>query len=111
MSELGPDDADALDLETRELCPDGACTGVVGADGRCRVCGKLGEAPFRGPTVNLTLTPAPVPLPGPDVDFRPLDSTTLESDGDFDTERQLCPDGACVGLIGFDGRCKVCGRA
>ena len=25
--------------------------------------------------------------------------------------RELCPDGACVGLIGSDGKCKVCGRA
>jgi hypothetical protein len=25
--------------------------------------------------------------------------------------RQLCSDGACVGLIGDDGTCKVCGRA
>jgi len=25
--------------------------------------------------------------------------------------RRLCPDGACIGLIGLDGKCKVCGRA
>jgi hypothetical protein len=25
--------------------------------------------------------------------------------------RQLCSDGACVGLIGDDGTCKTCGRA
>jgi hypothetical protein len=25
--------------------------------------------------------------------------------------RLLCPDGSCIGLIGADGRCKVCGRA
>lgn len=25
--------------------------------------------------------------------------------------RQLCPDGSCIGVIGDDGRCKVCGRA
>ena len=24
--------------------------------------------------------------------------------------RALCPDGGCVGVIGADGRCKVCGR-
>jgi hypothetical protein len=27
------------------------------------------------------------------------------------TERKVCPDGACIGVIGDDGRCKVCGRA
>jgi hypothetical protein len=25
--------------------------------------------------------------------------------------RQLCADGSCVGVIGSDGTCKVCGRA
>jgi hypothetical protein len=26
-------------------------------------------------------------------------------------QRTLCPDGACVGVIGDDGKCKTCGRA
>jgi len=26
-------------------------------------------------------------------------------------QRQLCPDGSCVGVIGPDGTCKVCGHA
>ena len=26
-------------------------------------------------------------------------------------QRELCPDGACVGVIGDDGLCKTCGRA
>jgi hypothetical protein len=30
---------DELDLENRRLCPDGACIGVIGANGRCKVCG------------------------------------------------------------------------
>jgi hypothetical protein len=29
--------------------------------------------------------------------------------GEWD-QRQLCPDGRCVGVIGPDGTCKVCGR-
>src|SRR5215212_8490263 len=29
----------------------------------------------------------------------------------WDDDRMLCPDGACVGVIGPDGTCKVCGRA
>jgi len=32
------------------------------------------------------------------------------SPGDW-SARRLCPDGACIGLIGLDGRCRVCGRA
>jgi hypothetical protein len=34
-----------------------------------------------------------------------------ESDGAFDDDRELCPDGACIGILGSDGRCKVCGRS
>jgi hypothetical protein len=26
-------------------------------------------------------------------------------------QRYLCPDGSCIGVIGPDGTCKVCGRA
>jgi hypothetical protein len=26
-------------------------------------------------------------------------------------QRQLCPNGGCIGVIGTDGTCKVCGRA
>ena len=25
----------------REVCPDGACTGVIGLEGRCKVCGHV----------------------------------------------------------------------
>ena len=28
----------------------------------------------------------------------------------FDPGRRLCPDGSCIGIIGSDGRCTVCGR-
>src|SRR5215831_14558482 len=30
--------------------------------------------------------------------------------GEWD-QRELCPDGACIGVIGPEGTCKVCGRA
>jgi hypothetical protein len=51
------------------------------------------------------------------------DEELEEGDGDEDaepvapaavgawTERKLCPDGACVGVIGDDNKCRVCGRA
>jgi hypothetical protein len=78
---------DALDLDGRELCPDGACTGVLGDDGVCRVCGAGGVAPVE---------PAPA-------------AVIEAAEPSFDDDRRLCPDGACVGLLGDDGRCKVCG--
>src|SRR5512142_3159570 len=32
---------DEIDFEHRILCPDGACIGVIGPDGRCKVCGAF----------------------------------------------------------------------
>lgn len=31
---------DPYAMENRRLCPDGNCIGILGADGRCVVCGK-----------------------------------------------------------------------
>lgn len=33
-----------------------------------------------------------------------------DASDDWD-QRQLCPDDACIGLIGPDGKCKVCKRS
>jgi hypothetical protein len=30
--------------------------------------------------------------------------------GGFDPSRRLCDDGSCVGVVGSDGRCGVCGK-
>jgi hypothetical protein len=32
-----------LEWSERKVCPDGACIGVIGDDGRCKVCGRVGE--------------------------------------------------------------------
>ncbi len=84
---------DAFEPARRELCPDGSCIGLVGADGRCKVCG--------------TVSPSAVADPR-------RQGMVANSDGDDaaeDDDRELCPDGSCIGLIGADGRCNVCGRA
>lgn len=38
----------------------------------------------------------------------PIESETA-GDDDF-ADRILCSDGACIGVIGPDGKCKVCGK-
>ena len=78
-----------LDLENRELCPDGSCTGVMGDDGRCPECGRSvsGAAP------------------------EPMAAEPESGDEGLDDDRQLCPDGNCTGLLGSDGRCKECGAS
>jgi len=81
---------DEIDLENRQLCPDGSCTGVLGPDGRCRECGRSADG----------ATPE-----------GPVSAEAAASEDLFDEDRELCPDGSCTGLLGPDGRCKECGRS
>ena len=91
----------------RELCSDGNCLGVV-VDGRCNVCRLPGE----GSGAGYAAATSPAELPGYDaVDDAQPDGAAAGDQTGFDDERQLCADGACTGILGPDGRCKVCGRS
>jgi hypothetical protein len=137
----------------RRLCSDGACIGVIGSDGNCKVCGKAAadyddhddhddhddddyddedpddhddgevagdddepyddeqddEAEADDHDPDEIDPPAPV---GVNAAGNPGATTEAHQDPDDPTKpRALCPDGACVGVIGADGRCKVCGKA
>jgi hypothetical protein len=93
---------DQLDLESRELCPDGSCIGVLGDDRKCKVCGMASDGT---PGVRVEREeqdePEEMEASGSDAD--------ADAGADAGDERELCPDGTCIGLIGADGRCKVCG--
>ena len=103
--------------DQRILCKDGNCIGIIGADGRCKTCGL----PYDGE------------LPSPEADTHPADDgvdaspadqqVTGEEEGIGDDpavaphvvddsweNRTLCLDESCIGVIGPDGRCKVCGK-
>lgn len=105
MARTGQDED--LDFANRQLCPDGACIGVLDASGICKVCGQRGAAapggPFRAD-----------PGDGDDVLEEKVEVVAVAMEGDdggaFDPSRELCPDGACIGVIGANGRCKVCGK-
>jgi len=93
-----------FDAAQRHLCPDGACTGLVGPDGRCAVCGlEGGQPPERGAASSNPRESRPAAQPSVSV-------AAEGADGGFDVARKLCDDGSCVGVIGPDGRCGVCGR-
>jgi hypothetical protein len=96
-------DREAFDADERELCPDGACTGLIGANGRCKVCGLAGDGSrARSPHEAATR----------DADehaSRDEHGSREDLASPDDDDRQLCPDGACIGIIGSDGKCKVCG--
>lgn len=96
-----------FDPAQRHLCPDGSCTGLVGADGRCTVCGLEGEAP---PPGRGQARAARESQPAPEAASTSPGSVAAETEGGFDASRRLCDDGNCVGVIGPDGRCAVCGR-
>ena len=132
--------------DQRQLCPDGACVGVIGADGTCKTCGRAapnwGDERKRG-----LMDPPDEDDDEDDRDPADLDDEAGEDDGDEGyedddgdddgeddgedegdadrdgeirasgassgtewTARRLCPDGTCIGVIGANGRCKVCGR-
>ena len=98
----------------RRLCPDGACIGVIGPNGRCSECGRAPgdarEAPApaeispRTPTSGRSRRRS-----GRDRSRATRRRLAASSDSDFNPGRRLCDDGSCLGVIGPDGRCNVCG--
>ena len=87
----------------RRLCPDGSCVGVLKSDGTCSVCGRDASG-VAAASQNET----------DETDSVAADDGVSASEGvgaeGFDPRRRLCDDGSCVGVIGADGRCGVCGQ-
>jgi hypothetical protein len=102
----------------RRLCPDGSCVGVIGPDGRCGVCGRTSDGKPRvlagGAADGATFDDDPDDhASAAEAQPAPMGQGGGQGDGQgggFDSNRRLCDDGSCVGLIGPDGRCNVCGR-
>lgn len=102
-------EASAFDPESRRLCPDDNCIGVIGPDGKCKVCGKQSpDGPPPAPDAPKAAKPAPAR------DEKKAAKPSLSGKGEarvFDPDdRVLCSDDCCTGLIGPDGKCKVCGK-
>ena len=104
------DDTETNFNPRRRLCPDGGCIGIIGRDGLCAVCGTKDSG---GPALTPSVAGSEEELDAADVEAE------LESDDEgaadtgesgFDPSRRLCSDDACVGVIGGDNRCKVCGK-
>ena len=92
-----------IDWDTRVLCSDESCIGTIGPDGKCRECNKpyegvLPEGHGKETIKSAATEQAKAVLP-----------EDTGSDDDWD-KRVLCSDGACIGVIGPDGRCKECGK-
>jgi hypothetical protein len=90
----------------RELCTEGACIGVIGPDGFCKECGRPGPSTSIDPR-NQGLRP--VEEVAEEIEAAIAESALPTAPEDF-ADRELCPDGACIGVLGADGRCSECGR-
>lgn len=97
----------------RQLCPDGACVGVIGSDGTCKVCGRAapnwGDERKRGMVEHTDDEHEDDDEDAPE-DRGPLSTSDANADPDWE-QRKLCPDDACIGVIGADGTCNVCKRS
>jgi len=116
----------AFNPSQRRLCPDGSCVGLLDSDGRCRVCGRRGDAgaPASGaPASGAPADDASAAAADADDDFGDTDSDTdrdldqavvagglAGANGGFRADRRLCDDGSCVGVVGANGVCSVCGQ-
>ncbi len=108
QEEISPNSSD---WNNRVLCSDGSCIGVIGSDGRCKECGKKneGDLPVQNPPETEDQTEAQE-----EVDSS-LEKNEIHEVADAPVDevwenRVLCSDGACIGVIGPDGKCKECGK-
>ena len=98
--------------DNRILCSDGNCIGVIGADGRCKECGRK----YGGPLPEISVVEQEDPVGGEDEEMPAApdesDTNTVEESPVNEDwgNRVLCRDGNCIGVIGPDGKCKECGK-
>jgi len=92
-----------IDWDARVLCSDESCIGTIGPGGKCRECGKPYEGVLPECHVQETVKPAATE------EAKSVSSEDTGSDDDWG-KRVLCSDGACIGVIGPDGKCRECGK-
>jgi hypothetical protein len=89
------------DWEKRILCSDESCIGTIGADGKCKECGKSYDGTLSAENVTEDVRAV--------VAEEPQQVSTNAAPDDWD-QRILCSDESCIGIIGTDGKCKACGK-
>ena len=95
----------AFEPEDRELCPDGACIGVIGPDGRCKECGLAGLTSTLDPRAQGLRSEEEI---SDEVEAHVVAYSTPAAPDDFE-DRLLCSDGGCIGILGPEGCCTECG--
>jgi hypothetical protein len=117
-SPVSSDTASGVDLLHRSLCPDGECIGLLGPDGRCKECGRVGEQVLSDPRLRglksenkedkKDSAPTPVSASSSSADDQSTEDPAPDTNDSF-SDRRLCPDGCCIGVIGSAGTCNECG--
>ena len=67
--------------------------------------GETEETPAADPPT----LPTPQPEPS-EIDDKAGSPATPDAEEAFSPNRRLCPDEACIGVVGSDNKCSVCGR-
>jgi hypothetical protein len=104
-----PDDEEGPEGAQRLACADESCVGSVGEDGCCRVCGALysgGEALNSG--CGEGAAAAEEEQTGQEAEAGADEAWEDDEEG-VGEDRVLCSDESCVGSVGDDGLCRVCG--
>jgi len=111
-----PDRMTDREWENRVLCSDESCIGVIGPDGRCKVCGLAydGELPAVTPAENIADEAVSDEMQERQEEMAVQSDVSDENEGtggeDEWENRTLCSDESCIGVIGSDGLCKECGK-
>ena len=104
-------DDDSTFIPGRKLCPDGSCVGIIADDGKCTVCGTSGAdgdgLNAQDPSTSESGGESDVEA---EVEPEAIERAPESSASGFDPNRRLCGDDTCIGVIGEDNRCRVCGK-
>ncbi len=104
-------DDDSTFIPGRTLCPDGSCVGIIANDGKCTVCGTSGadgdSLIAQSPTTSQAGGESDIES---EVEPEAIERAHESSASGFDPSRRLCGDDTCIGVIGEDNRCRICGK-
>lgn len=103
--------------DRRILCSDGNCIGIIGTDGRCKMCGKPYEGDLPQPAVDSETMAEGVEAEPADQQMEKTNDSIVDEPSDDGQpkddaweNRILCVDESCIGVVGPDGRCNECGK-
>ena len=101
-----------FNIEERVLCCNEACIGLVGKDGKCKVCGLVytGNESLPKTDDETAIEPNQVDEAKKETEANSKTDDNTNTVDAFENERICCSDEACIGIIGPSGTCGTCGK-